>query len=151
MGSPDAAKKTGPTIKPMCCESRMKKMQAPQSDVSNQVIGLARALPKNGMWMLVNKPFDDLHFTEPALGGVDVKNVMMKRAIYDRTHKALIVSTLSNKTGVETTIKVIKLNPAKTYNLFINKEFQKEVKGKTEEDIKIDSKKSYDIVVVEKV
>ncbi len=150
VGSPDAAKKPGTAIKPACCESPMKKMQAPQSDVSNQVIGLARALPKNGMWMLVNKPFDDLHFNEPALSGVDVKNVMMKRAIYDRTQKAIIVSTLSNKTGVETTIKVIKLNPAKTYNIFINTEFHKEVKDITEYDIKIDSKKSYDIVVVEK-
>jgi len=102
------------------------------------------------MWMLVNKPFDDLHFTEPALSGVDVKNVIMKRAIYDRTQKALIVSTFSNITGVETTIKVIKLNPAKTYTIFINQEFHKEVKGITEEEIKIDSKKSYDIVVVEK-
>jgi len=45
---------------------------------------------------------------------------------------------------------VIKLNPAKTYTIFINQEFHKEVKGITEEEIKIDSKKSYDIVVVEK-
>lgn len=134
-----------------CCKRYTKMNSTPShSDVSDRTLALARALPKDGLYLMYNQPFDSLHFTEPQINNVDISKVILKRAIYDRGKKALVVSTSPNKTGVETAFKVIKLNPAKTYNIFINKEFHKEVKRITEYDIKIDSKKSYDIVVVEK-
>ena len=148
VGSPDAGAKSAPKTKSKCCNTALSKMQAPQSDVSNQVIGLARALPKNGMWLMVNKPFDDVHFTEPAITGVDIKKSALKRAIYDRSKKALIVSTMPAKSGAaDAGFKIVNLDTSKTYQLIIDGKKSADISSVKEYAVTLDGAKAHDLIL----
>ena len=153
IGSPDEGKKNGEepkkVLQSQCCNTHIDKMQPPQSDVSDRVIGLARALPKNGMYNMVNKPFDEKHFSEPSISGVDITKVILKRAIYDSEKKALIISTLPQNTGGVSGFKVIRLDPAKSYELFVNKDKKETIKGKSELSVSIEISKANDIILQE--
>jgi hypothetical protein len=141
--NPDDPKPSG-----LCCKStqvkghgdatNMKSFPS-HSDLADRLIAIARATPAKGFNTMVNEPFDKDHFAEPSITGIDIKKIILKRAIYDQKKKALIISTVANSKGSETSFKAIKLNLAKTYNVFINNELIKEVKGIAEYEIKIDS------------
>ena len=120
------------------------------SDLADRLIAMARAMPAKGLHTMVNKPFDDQYFTQPAITGVDVKNVILKRAVYDPGKKALIVSTLANNGGVNTSFKVINLDPAKTYAFTIDNILQKDIVKQPAIDIPIETTKSHDIIIQEK-
>ncbi len=120
------------------------------SDLADRLIAIARALPAKGLYTMVNNPFDSVHFSEPAITGVDITRVILKRAVYDRGNKLLIVSTIGKKDGGNTSLKIINLNPFKTYSIEIDKTHYKDVVNKPDHIIIIDPGKSHDIIVREK-
>lgn len=106
------------------------------SDLSDRLIALARALPKNGLWTMHNQPFDAEHFSEPAIAGVDIKKTALKRAIYDRSKSALIVSTMPAKSNAaDAGFKIVNLDPAGTYHLTIDGKKIADVSGVKEYDV----------------
>jgi len=142
----------------LCCKTIKLKDQgdannmktfAQHSDLSDRMLALARALPKNGMFNMVNNPFDEKHLMQPAISGVDVKKVILKRAIYDAEKKTLIVSTTGKNLGGSSSIKIIILDPSKTYELFVNKDTKEIFSGKTEFTVPIETSESNDIILQE--
>jgi len=118
------------------------------SDLVDRQIALSRALPENGMWTMHNKPFDAGHFAEPAITGVDTKKTALKRAIYDRSKSALIVSTMPAKSkAMDGSFKIINLDPAKTYQLSIDGKKTAEVSGVKEYNATFDGAKAHDLVL----
>ena len=120
------------------------------SDLADRLIAIARATPAKGFYNMVNEPFDKNHFAEPSITGVDIKKVILKRAVYDPKKKALVVSTLSTKSKGNSTFKIIQLNTAKSYDVFIDKVQQKTIVNQSEYAINIDIAKSHDIIIIEK-
>ena len=103
--------------KPSCCPDQMR---MPQTQSSDKMIALSRALPKSGLWTLFNKPFDDQHFAEPAIKGVDLNRTALSRAMYDRSKQALIISLRPGIIQEQNSFKIINLDPTKTYLLYNN-------------------------------
>jgi hypothetical protein len=120
------------------------------SDLSDRLIAMARALPKDGLWTLHNKPFDNSHFAEPAIAGVELSKTPLKRAIYDRSRLALIVSTRPAKSGVAGGgFKIINLMPAKTYTLSLDGKMISELNGVKEYNMTLDGAKAHDLILNE--
>lgn len=120
------------------------------SDLADRLIAIARALPAKGLYTMVNNPVDAKHFSEPAITGVDITRLILKRAVYDRGNKLLIVSTIGKKDVGNTSLKIINLNPFKTYSIEIDKTHYKDVVNKPDHIIIIDPGKAHDIIVREK-
>ena len=142
----------------LCCKTIKLKDQgdannmktfAQHSDLSDRMLALARALPKNGMFNMISNPFDEKHLTQPAISGVDVKKVILKRAIYDAEKKSLIVSTRGKNPGGISNIKIIILDPSKKYELFVNKNTMEIFSGKSEFTVSIETLESNDIILQE--
>lgn len=120
------------------------------ADIVDRQLGLARALPKHGMWTMHNKPFDAEHFAEPAISDVELSKTPLKRAIYDRARLSLVVSTLPARFGVATgSFKIINLVPAKTYSLTIDGKALSKIKDVNEYKVTLDSTKPHDLVLSE--
>ncbi len=118
------------------------------SDLSDRLIAMARALPKNGLWTLHNKPFDKEHFSEPAITGVDIKKTALKRAIYDRSKLALIVSTMPAKSNAaDGGFTIINLDPAKTYILAIDGKKTADVSGVKEYNVTLGGANAHDLIL----
>ena len=122
----------------LCCDGLQLKGQGyannmktlPQhSDVSDRLIALARALPKNGLWTLHNKPFDEAHFRAPYVTGIDPTALPLKRALWDAEAKTLVVSTRGVAAGPVRSFMVRGLDKAKAYRLTIDSAPGKPVAG----------------------
>jgi len=120
------------------------------SDLADRLIAIARALPAKGLYSMVNYPVDAKHFTEPAISNVGLNKIILKRALYDRGNKTLIVSTIGKKDGGSASLTIINLNPAKTYSIEIDKTHHSDVANKPDQIITIDADKAHDIIVSEK-
>ena len=121
------------------------------ADIIDRQLALSRALPKNGMWTIHNKPFDTEHFAEPAIAGVDLSKTPLKRAIYDRSRLALIVSTRPAKSGAAAAgFKLINLMPGKTYTLSIDGKMISELNGVTQFNVTLDGAKPHDLILTQK-
>ncbi len=118
------------------------------ADIIDRQLALSRALPKHGMWTLHNQPFDAEHFAEPAIAGVDLSKTPLKRAIYDRSRLALIVSTRPAKSGAAGGgFKIINLMPAKTYTLSMDGKMISELTGVKEYTVTLDGAKAHDLIL----
>ena len=118
------------------------------ADVIDRQLALARALPKNGMWTMHNQPFDAEHFAEPAIAGVDLSTTPLKRAIYDRSRLALIVSTRPAKSAAAAGgFTIINLLPAKTYTLSIDGKMVSKLNGVKEYQVTLDGAKAHDLIL----
>ncbi|MFA7184344.1 MAG: hypothetical protein WC082_05595 [Victivallales bacterium] len=127
-----------------CCKDKFQ-----NDNVQDRLFGMSRALPKSGLWKMYNEPFDKRHFSEPALTDVDIKSVILKRAVYDRAKKALIVSTLgTGKDGVAD-FKFKNLDSGKNYILKDREKPVAEFRGVKEYNIKFDNKVSHDFILLE--
>ena len=121
------------------------------SDLSDRLIAMARALPPKGLWLMHNQPFDAEHFSEPAITGVDLTKTYLKRAIYDRSKKALIVSTMPAKSNaIDSGFKIINLDPAKKYHLALDDKNIAKLSGVKEYDVTLDSAKAHDVILKQK-
>ncbi len=155
---PDA-QSADPKPSGLCCKStqikdhgdacNMKSFPS-HSDLADRLIAIARAMPAKGLYTMVNKPFDDRHFTQPAITGVDIKKIILKRAIYDSEKRALIISTMANKEGSKTSFNVVGLNPDKSYTITIDKFPQKDLVKQPTFNIPIETTRAHDIIVYEK-
>lgn len=117
------------------------------SDLADRLIAIARALPANGLNTMVNKPFDDQHFNEPSIAGVDLNKVILKRAIWDRNKKMLMVSTLPKKNAGITTIAVNNLDPSKTYTISTDEKTIPAIKGQQNTTLSFDAGKAHEIQI----
>jgi hypothetical protein len=120
------------------------------SDLSDRLFAMARALPKNGLLKMYNNPFDQQHFIEPAITGVDLSTTLLKRAVYDRNKQALIISTMPSKTVAKADFKVIRLDPSKTYELYLDGNPLNEMSGIGEYIVSLDNSKGHDIILKQK-
>ena len=121
------------------------------ADLVDRQLALSRALPKNGMWTMHNKPFDAAHFNEPAITGVDISKTALKRAIYDRSKLALVVSTMPVKSNApDGGFKIINLAPEKTYQLTIDGKNTADVSGVKEYDVTLGGAEAHDLILKQK-
>lgn len=162
LAADDGAKKPSPT-KPqggLCCKSlRMKghgeannmKTMPQHSDLSDRLVALARALPKNGLWMLHNRPFDDAHFQAPCITGVDPTVLPLKRALWNAKARALIVSTRGVKTPSALRSFVVQgLDKARTYRIVIDGATRSTVSNTASTRISLPSDAlDHDVIVLE--
>ena len=119
------------------------------SDLVDRQLALSRALPRNGMWTMHNRPFDAEHFAEPAITGVDVRKMALKRAIYDRSKSALVVSTMASSSGSAAGgFKIVNLDPARTYLLTIDGKPEAEFGGVKDFPVTLDGAKAHDVILV---
>ncbi|MDD5728852.1 MAG: hypothetical protein PHV59_09830 [Victivallales bacterium] len=125
-----------------CCKDKFQ-----NDNVQDRLFGMARALPKNGLWKMYNEPFDKQHFSEPAITDVDMKTVVLRRAVYDRSQKALIVSTSGNRNSGEAGFRIVNLDPEKNYLLTDNKNMVAELSKVKEYNIKFDNSAAHDFVL----
>ena len=122
----------------LCCKGLQVKGQGdannmktlPQhSDVTDRLIALARSLPKNGIWTMHNKPFDEAHFAAPYVTGIDPAALPLRRALWDAKAKALVVTTRGVKDGPARSFTVRGLDKAKSYRLTVDAGPAKPVSG----------------------
>ncbi len=146
---PQKKQNTAPALPGQGDATNMKTFPS-HSDLADRLIAMARALPARGLYTMVNHPVDATHFTEPAITGVDLGKVILKRAVYDRGNKSLIVSTIGKKDGGTSSFTVINLNPAKNYSIEIDNMHHRDVVNKPDHIIAIDANKAHDIIVREK-
>ncbi len=120
------------------------------ADLVDRQMAISRALPKSGMWTMHNKPFDAAHFTEPAITGIDVKKTALKRAIYDRSKKALIVSTMLGKPGAgDVSFNIVNLDLSKTYKLIIDGKKTAHISSVKEYVVTLDGAKAHDLILIQ--
>lgn len=155
------AKGKQPDIQPsgQCCKStqlkghgdatNMKSFPS-HSDLADRLIAMARAMPAKGLYKMVNDPFDDVHFTEPAITGVDLKKVILKRAVYDRNKNALVISTGAKNESGETSVTVINLDATKKYTIIIDNKHHKNIETSASAIISFDAGTEHDILIFEK-
>ena len=127
-----------------------KMQQGPQSnDASNMLFGLARALPPGGLHAMCNDPFDAGSFAEPKVAGLDPAAISLKRALYDRAKKALVVSTRALEGGGAVSFSATNLDPQKTYELFLDGRSSGRFTGQTTCELKADASRAQDWVLKE--
>ena len=118
------------------------------TNLSDKLFAFARAESKNGLWEIHNQPFTDDHFKEPHLAKVDFPRVLVRRAIYDPSQKALIVTIDkgSQKSG-DTSFEIQQLDPSKSYRLFVDGKETGTYHGQSAIEIKIDLNQQHDLVL----
>jgi hypothetical protein len=118
------------------------------TNLTDKLIALARALPQNGLLNLHSKPFDDDHFTEPEVTSVDTGHFFLKRAVYDRTKKALVVSTVPGISKASNAgFDVVKLDSSHTYRITLDGLKYAVVKGKTSTHVDLDPSIPHDVIL----
>jgi len=148
----DANKAKTPAIKPpVKVPDAVPQMKTwPQhSDLSDRLFAMARALPKNGLLTMYNKPFDPAHFSQPAIIAVDLSKTPLKRAIYDREKKALVVSTMPAKSAGVGGFTIVRLDPAKTYTVAIDGKKTARFSGAAEYKVIFDAANAHDLILVQ--
>lgn len=70
--------------------------------LTDKLDALARAIPANGVYEMHNMPFIGNKPNTPQVTNVDFPNVLLKRAIYDESKEAVIISTAHVKSKVNT-------------------------------------------------
>jgi hypothetical protein len=91
-------------------------------NLTGVLVAFAVANPHDGIKTLHNNPFTQKNFDAPQLTGVDFPNVLLKRAIYDFEKEALIMTTAggAETPSGDTSFNVTKLDPTRTWELFMD-------------------------------
>jgi hypothetical protein len=94
---------------------------SPCTNLTDKLIAFARVNPPGGWLAVHERPFDDVHFAQPRLAGVDFPTVLVTRAIYDRSKEALVASFRPG-TGTEgsTTVSAEGLDPTRTWRVTVD-------------------------------
>ena len=116
--------------------------------LTGKLIAIARMLPKDGIWDLHNRPFDDEHFKDPAVAGADYVTASLTRAVYDRDKSALVVTAVLDVE--EAKLKLIRLDSDARYTLFIDGDKVREISGRDTATVKLTGKGEHDIVLAKK-
>jgi hypothetical protein len=119
------------------------------TNLSDKLFAFARANPPNGLWTMHNKPFDESHFAEPRLSGVDFPNVLVRRAIYDAQEKALVVSVEPGARKAGTTrFEVRQLDPSRSYVSLVDGKKIGTHKGQATVVLEVGLDEPHDLVLV---
>ncbi len=120
------------------------------TNLTDRLLALGRANPKDGLWKMHNQPFDPEHFSEPKLSGVDFPKVLILRAIYDRDKKALIITVKpgDQKSGF-TGFNIVQLDQKKSYRLLIDGKEINKYAGQTSIPVKINLDQERDLILME--
>lgn len=78
----------------------------------NALLAFARLNVKDGIWKLYNQPWDDSHFREPYVAGVDLLAASVSQAVYDASGRALIVTLVPGPAPLERTAFQVRQLPA---------------------------------------
>ena len=115
---------------------------------TDKLVALARALPKNGMWDMHNKPFDGTDEQIPKVTEVNFPYIVLRRAIYDREREVLVISTQPGKRlGSSTTLKVIQLDPQRKYCLKLDNREIERFTGRSSINIEVPLNRKHDIIL----
>jgi hypothetical protein len=117
------------------------------SDLADRLIAIARALPAKGLHTMVNNPVDATHFSEPAITGVDLGKVILKRAVYDRGREVLVVSTMAKKDAGKTSIRIANLDLAKTYTVTVDGKHHADIVNQKQSELHFDASQSHDLLI----
>ena len=75
----------------------------------------------DGIWRLYNEPWDDAHFAEPTVEGIDFPAVLVRRAAFDaRAGRLTLVVELGAGAMGETRFRVEQLDRAKPWRVVRN-------------------------------
>lgn len=58
----------------------------------NVLVGFASVNPKDGLWQIYNRPWDEAHFSQPFIGEIDFRKANVSQARFDETRNALVVT-----------------------------------------------------------
>jgi hypothetical protein len=120
------------------------------NNLTGHLIAMARATPEGGLYTMHNQPLDDAHFKEPMVTNVDFPNVLLRRAIYDREKKALIVTTAPGmKNTGTTTLTIVNLDPSISYRLTVDGKETQNIKGREKHSESVGLQTGHDLVLIE--
>jgi len=121
------------------------------TNLTGKLIALARALPAGGLRTMHQQPFDNTHFGEPKVEVEDFGKLSLRRAIYDREKKALIVTTTGGPEEAEIgSILIIMLDFSKKYDLYIDGERVRRHERTETVRVKVSTEEDHDIILVER-
>jgi len=120
------------------------------NNLTGELLAIARANPENGLWAMHNQPFTQAHFAEPMVAGVDFPRVVLRRAIYDQSKKALIVTIEpgTNQRG-KTTLRLIQLDPKKSYRIWLDRKELAKSQGQTEAPVEVALDGRHNLILIE--
>jgi len=85
----------------------------------NVLVGFARVNPKDGIWALYNRPWDESHFAQPFISDVDYLEANVNQAVFDAANDALLVGLVPGPIKSDAvTFRVHQLDAAKSYSVF---------------------------------
>jgi hypothetical protein len=94
----------------------------------NVLVGFARINPKDGLWQIYNRPWDDTHYSKPYITDVEYLQASVTQAVYDPAEDALIVTLVPGPVpSMSTSFTVHQLDRNKSYNLIKDGEVLGEV------------------------
>jgi len=87
------------------------------SNLTGKLIALARSNRPNGIWQMHNRPWSDDDFAYPLLEGVDFPRVIVRQAFWDPTPGKLVVAIEPGSGPVETSFRLVQLDPSHSWEL----------------------------------
>jgi hypothetical protein len=118
------------------------------TDLTDKLIALARALPKNGLADLHGTPFGDSHFEEPEVASVDTRLFFLKRAVYHAERHALVVSTVPGPLkAAKAGFDVRGLDPSRNYRITLDGGNLTTMNGRSAARVEFDPSTAHDIIV----
>ena len=118
------------------------------TNLTDKLLAMAKANPKDGLWTLHNRPFDAAHFVEPSLAGADFMKLGLRRAVYDRPKRVLVFTTdplIKSRDSV--VVQIINLDPQLDYRLFRDWQEQKTIPGQGSLSISIPLDARHDYIL----
>lgn len=120
----------------------------PAIALTGALLALARASSPGAVSRMHLEPFDDRHFNEPMVKGVDFPTVLLLRAIYDRDARALVLTTAPGRDDRSTTsMTVTNLDPGGSYNLYIDGKNTGTISGREHSAIEVPLDGRHNVVV----
>lgn len=89
--------------------------------LTGKLAAIARANHQNGISEMHNNPFVGTDPSTPIVTGVNFPKIILRRAIYDPSREALVMTTCPGTSGNGSTpVKIIRLKREKAWQLFID-------------------------------
>ena len=118
--------------------------------LTGTLLAFARANPKSGVWALHSRPFEEKYFAQPKVVDVEFPEILLRRAIYDESKKALIVTVEpGTEESPNTSFKIVNLDPAKSYVLLIDGKEVKTIRGENSIKVEMTLSARQDVVLAE--
>jgi hypothetical protein len=118
------------------------------TNLTDKLLAIARATRKNSLLELHQAPFDAAHFTEPAVAGASFPDLPLRRAIYDRARRALVVSTAASDGGGLRVLQLVRLDPRASYQLYLDGKLMQELGSTTHTAIQVNTASWHHVVLL---